>query len=168
MQRFGKCAVHRLSVQSIYEQPFVRTILGHKIVNFAHYFVREGSPVRQTIVRSLVCGCAVCLIACGQPQVSDLATRATRSVVPPTATALPGPVVSTGEDAIRVARTVVSPYIATWQDVVATKDGGVWRVVFRNIDPLPPGTMPNDDYWRIPLSVYIDATTGVVLRQGYV
>jgi len=91
-----------------------------------------------------------------------------RSVVPPTATALPGPVVATPEQAIRIARTVVSPYIATWQDVIVTKDGGVWRVAFRNLDPLPPGAMPNDDYWRIPLSVYIDATTGVVLRQGYV
>ncbi len=61
----------------------------------------------------------------------------------------------------------MSPYIATWQDVVATEEAGIWRVAFRNYDPLPPGTIPNDDYWRVPLSVFIDAETGVVLRQGY-
>lgn len=113
-------------------------------------------------------GCIVGAVACGQSQATQLSTRAARSAVPPTATMLPGPVASTADDAIRIARTVVSPYIAMWQDVVVTKDGGVWRVVFRNIDPLPPGMLPNDDYWRIPLSVFIDAATGIVLRQGYV
>jgi len=88
--------------------------------------------------------------------------------VPPTPIATLRPVVATADDAIRLARSAVSPYIATWQDVVANEDAGIWRVVFRNYDPLPPGTTLNDDYWRIPLSVFIDGATGVVLRQGYV
>src|SRR4051794_13448307 len=113
----------------------------------------KGSRLRRRIAPLLLLVCVCSLVSCGQPQESAPATRAVRSIVPPTVTTLPGPVVATPEDAIRVARTVVSPYIATWQDVVATKDGGVWRVAFRNIDPLPPGTVPNDDYWRIPLSV---------------
>lgn len=109
--------------------------------------------------------------ACGQSQDSDLATRAqqriSRTVVPPTVAPTPRPVAATEDDAIRIARAVVSPYIATWQDVIAQEDGGVWRVTFRNYDPLPKGAVPNDDYWRVPLSVFVDAATGVVLRQGY-
>lgn len=116
----------------------------------------------------LVFGSLLSAVACGQSQEADLATRAVRTIGPPTIAATPRPVIATMDDAIRVARTVVSPYIATWQDVVATEDAGVWRVAFRNYDPLPPGTLPNDDYWRIPLSVFIDAATGVVLRQGYI
>lgn len=168
MQHFGKCVPRPLSVQSITEQPFGRTILSLNVAGLAQYSARKGSAVRRRIGQVLTFGCVVSIVACGQPQASELATRAVRPVVLPTATALPRPVAATPEDAIRIARTVVSPYIATWQDVVVTKDAGVWRVVFRNFDPLPPGTMPNDDYWRIPLSVFIDAATGVVLRQGYV
>jgi hypothetical protein len=41
-------------------------------------------------------------------------------------------------------------------------------VVFRNLEPYPPGAPGADDYWRIPLSVFIDAQTGVVLRQTYI
>lgn len=107
-------------------------------------------------------------VACGQSQASDLASRAARTVGPPTPFATPRPAIGTAGDAIRLARTVVSPYIATWQDVIATEDAGVWRVIFRNYDPLPAGAAPNDDYWRVPLSVFIDASTGIVLRQGYV
>jgi hypothetical protein len=117
----------------------------------------------------MIClGCAIIAVACGQSQTSELATRAVRTVGPPTPIATPRPTVSSANDAIRIARAVVSPYIATWQDVVATEEAGVWRVTFRNYDPLPPGTVPNDDYWRVPLSVFIDAATGTVLRQGYV
>lgn len=105
---------------------------------------------------------------CGQAQENILATRAVSTVRMPTVMSTPPPVVATEADAIRIARTVVSPYIATWQDVIARRDNGVWRVIFRNYDPLPNGAAQNDDYWRVPLSVFIDATTGGVLRQGYV
>jgi hypothetical protein len=110
---------------------------------------------------------AVVANGCGQTQESMLATRAVSTVRAPTALHTPSPIVATEADAIRIARTVVSPYIATWQDVIATRDNGVWRVIFRNYDALPKGATPNDDYWRVPLSVFIDATTGIVLRQGY-
>jgi hypothetical protein len=105
---------------------------------------------------------------CGQSQESILATRAVATVRAPTAASTPPPAVATEADAIRIARTVVSPYIATWQDVIAKRDNGVWRVVFRNYDPLPKGATPNEDYWRVPLSVFIDAATGIVLRQEYI
>jgi len=108
------------------------------------------------------------LCGCGQTQASALATRAASTPRQPTQASTPIPAIATGQDAIRVARTVVSPYIATWQDVVATRENGVWRVIFRNYDPLPAGEKPNDDYWRVPLSVFIDAATGIVLRQGYI
>ncbi|MDQ6603121.1 MAG: hypothetical protein M3176_06885 [Chloroflexota bacterium] len=111
---------------------------------------------------------AALLGGCGQTQQSDLATRAASTPRLPTVASTPLPTIATEQDAIRVARTVVSPYIATWQDVVATRENGVWRVIFRNYDPLPAGAAPNDDYWRVPLSVFIDAATGIVLRQGYV
>lgn len=105
---------------------------------------------------------------CGQTQESILATRASSTVRVPTALHTPPPIVATEADAIRIARTVVSPYIATWQDVIAQRDHGVWRVIFRNYDPLPKGATPNEDYWRVPLSVFIDAATGIVLRQEYI
>lgn len=115
--------------------------------------------------------CAL-MTACGQSQDSEIATRThqqtNRTVASPTAAATPRPVAATADDAIRIARTVVSPYIATWQDVIAQEESGIWRVVFRNYDPLPKGAAPNDDYWRVPLSVFVDAATGIVLRQGYV
>ncbi len=106
--------------------------------------------------------------SCGQSQDSILATRVVSTVRTPTVINTPSPVVVTEADAIRIARTVVSPYISTWQDVIARRDNGVWRVIFRNYDPLPNGAAPNDDYWRVPLSVFIDAARGIVLRQGYV
>lgn len=110
---------------------------------------------------SLLCGC-------GQTQENALATRAASTPRLPTQASTPIPAIATDQDAIRIARTVVSPYIATWQDVIATRENGVWRVIFRNYDPLPAGATPNDDYWRVPLSVFIDAATGIVLRQGYI
>lgn len=124
--------------------------------------------MRRLAATLLTFGYLTLCVACGQSQAADLATRAARTVGPPTPVATPRPAIGTATDAIRLARTVVSPYIATWQDVVASEDAGVWRVVFRNYDPLPPGMAPNDDYWRVPLSVFIDAATGIVLRQGYV
>jgi hypothetical protein len=109
--------------------------------------------------------------ACGQTQESDLATRAALhppTIAFPTPQPTPTPAVATAAAAIRIARGVVSPYIATWQDVVATEENGVWRVAFRNLEPYPPGAPGADDYWRIPLSVFIDAQSGVVLRQAYI
>jgi hypothetical protein len=127
--------------------------------------IHTGRRIAATV---LILGCAWIAAACGQSQVSELATRYVRTMGPPSPAATPRPIVATPYDAIRIARTVVSPYIATWQDVVATEESGIWRVAFRNYDALPPGTVPNDDYWRVPLSVFIDAATGIVLRQGYV
>lgn len=123
--------------------------------------------MRRILPGSLLLLMMVVVSGCGQTQESILATRAVSTVRAPTTMSTPPSVVATEADAIRIARTVVSPYIATWQDVIATRDNGVWRVIFRNYDPLPNGVAPNDDYWRVPLSVFIDATTGVVLRQGY-
>ncbi|MGI8690110.1 MAG: hypothetical protein ACR2M3_16145 [Thermomicrobiales bacterium] len=97
---------------------------------------------------------------CGQTQESMLATRGVGTIRAPTAIRTPTPAVTTEADAIHIARTVVSPYIAT-------RENGVWRVIFRNYDSLPNGAAPNDDYWRVPLSVFIDTATGIVLRQGY-
>lgn len=115
--------------------------------------------------------CVLLVVACGQPQESDLATRAALpppTIAFPTPLPTPAPAVATASDAIRIARGVVSPYLATWQDVIAGEENGVWRVVFRNLEPYPPGASGADDYWRIPLSVFIDAQSGVVLRQAYV
>lgn len=124
--------------------------------------------MRRITTGMLALGYLILAVGCGQSQAAELATRALRTAGPPTPIATPRLAALTPDDAIRIARTVVSPYIASWQDVVATEDAGVWRVVFRNYDPLPPGAAPNDDYWRIPLSVFIDAATGAVLWQGYV
>ncbi len=125
------------------------------------------------IVRDVLLGICLAVLlltagGCGQTQENALATRAASTSRVPTPARAPLPAIATEQDAIRVARTVVSPYIAMWQDVVATRENGTWRVLFRNYDPLPVGEKPNDDYWRVPLSVFIDAATGVVLRQGYV
>ncbi len=125
------------------------------------------------IVRDVLLGICLAVLlltagGCGQMQENALATRAVSTPRVPTPARALLPAIATEQDAIRVARTVVSPYIAMWQDVVATRENGVWRVLFRNYDPLPAGATPNDDYWRVPLSVFIDAATGVVLRQGYV
>ena len=111
---------------------------------------------------------ALITVGCGQMQADELATRAARTIAPPTPTTASPPVVGDANEAIRIARTVVSPYIATWQDVIASVDTGVWRVVFLNYDPLPQSAAQNDDYWLVPLSVFIDANTGIVLKQGYV
>jgi hypothetical protein len=118
------------------------------------------------ILASLMVGAVAS--GCGQSQESMLATRAISTLRAPTVIHTPVPAVATEEDAIRIARTVVSPYIATWQDVIAQRENGVWRVIFRNYDPLPKGATPNEDYWRVPLSVFIDAATGIVLRQEYI
>jgi hypothetical protein len=110
------------------------------------------------------------LVDCGQTQANDLATRG--SFRPPTI-ALPTPptpvppAIATADAAITAARGAVSPYMATWQDVIATEESGVWRVAFRNLEPYPPGAPGADDYWRNPLVVFVDAKTGIVLRQGY-
>jgi hypothetical protein len=124
--------------------------------------------MRRMLPGSLLLLILLAVGGCGQTQESILATRSVSTVRTPTATSTPPPTVATEADAIRIARTVVSPYIATWQDVIAKRDNGVWRVVFRNYDPLPKGETPNEDYWRVPLSVFIDAATGIVLRQGYI
>ncbi len=124
--------------------------------------------MRRMILVSPILLILVAAGGCGQSQESILATRAVATVRAPTAASTPPPAVATEADAIRIARTVVSPYIATWQDVIAKRDNGVWRVVFRNYDPLPKGATPNEDYWRVPLSVFIDAATGIVLRQEYI
>lgn len=111
------------------------------------------------------------LAACGQtPANATMTARApvAHIAAPATPTSRPAPAIATGNDAIRVARSVVSPYLATWQDVVATEEGGVWRVAFRHLEPLPPDAPALEDYWRVPLSVFIDAQTGIVLRQAYV
>jgi hypothetical protein len=113
----------------------------------------------------------VLIAACGQSQADDLATRAALrppTIALPTPASTPAPAVPNADTAIRIARGAVSPYLATWQDVVAMEHGGVWRVVFRNLEPFPPGASGADDYWRIPLSVFIDAQTGIVLRQAYI
>jgi hypothetical protein len=111
------------------------------------------------------------LVACGQTQESELASRtahALTTIARPTPTPLPHPAVPTADAAIQIARGVVSPYIATWQDVVAVEESGVWRVQFRHYETQPTNAPPIEDYYRIPLSVFIDAQTGIVLRQGYV
>ena len=160
-----------MSVQSIYEQAFERTIVRVNVGVFNPASCgKEGFVPRNAVVLALLWGLLI-LTSCGRTQADDLATRV--QIIPPTAhvptpTPPSRPTVATEDEAIRVARTAVSPYIETWQDVIATRDHDVWRVVFRNYDPLPKGTAPNDDYWRVPLSVFIDATTGIVLRQGYV
>jgi hypothetical protein len=125
---------------------------------------------RNAAALALLCG-VLLLTSCGRAQADDLATR--MQDVPPTArvptpTSPPRPTVATEDEAIRVARTAVSLYIATWQDVYATEESGIWRVVFRGYDPILKGTTPNEDYYRIPLSVLVDAATGIVLRQGYI
>ncbi len=116
---------------------------------------------------ALALGCLLILSACGLSQEADFATRTGRTVVTPTSTALPAPAIRTADDAIRIARAAVSPYMSTWQDVIATEDHGVWRVIFRGYYPNPNNDPPNGDYYRTPLSVYIDAATGIVLRQEY-
>jgi hypothetical protein len=111
------------------------------------------------------------IAACGQSQTDDLATRAALhppTIAFPTPAPTPAPAVPTAEAAIRIARGVVSPYIATWQDVVAIEESGVWRVQFRHYELQPTNAPPIEDYYRIPLSVFIDAQTGIVLRQAYV
>ena len=124
--------------------------------------------MRRIVADSLLLLMMVLVSGCGQTQESTLATRAVSTVRAPTAIRTPPPGVAAEADAIRIARMVVSPYIATWQDVIVTRENGVWRVTFRNYDPLSNGAAPNDDYWRVPPSVFIDAATGVVRRQGYV
>ncbi len=116
---------------------------------------------------ALALGCLLILSACGLSQEADFATRAARTVAAPTPTAIPPPAIRTADDAIRIARAAVSPYLSTWQDVIATEDHGVWRVIFRGYYPNPNNDPPNGDYYRTPLSVYIDAATGIVLRQEY-
>jgi hypothetical protein len=123
-------------------------------------------PIRPILV---LCS-LLALVACGRSQADDLATRG--NFRPPTI-ALPTPptpippAIATADAAITAARGVVSPYMATWQDVIATEESGIWRVAFRNLEPYPPGAPGADDYWRNPLVVFIDAQTGIVLRQGY-
>ena len=107
------------------------------------------------------------LSTCGTPQEALLATRAARTVGVPTPGATLTPIIRDGAYAIHIARTVVSPYLATWQDVVAVQKAGVWRVIFREYYPPPENGAWSDDYYRVPLSVYIDAATRIVLRQEY-
>lgn len=110
------------------------------------------------------------LAACGQTPANATMTAnapVARTAAPASPTPRPPPAVATGSDAIRVARSVISPYVATWRDVVATEERGVWRVAFRHLEPLPPDAPAIEDYWRVPLSVFIDAQTGIVLTQEY-
>lgn len=166
--RHGKGDNRPMSVQSIYEHAFASTSSSE----FAQLSALCGL-VNRCIMRIALVGICVIMLSllvtgCGETQEVALATRAASTPRLPTTASTRIPTIATDQDAIRVARTIVSPYTATWQDVIATRENGVWRVIFRNYDPLPVGATPNDDYWRVPLSVFIDAATGVVLRQGYV
>lgn len=115
-------------------------------------------------------GAAMLLAACGQ-RPADVPTTANapaaRTLPPATPAPRLPPAVATEADAIRIARAAVSPYLATWQDVVATEERGIWRVAFRHFEPLPPDAPALEEYWRAPLVVSIDAQTGIVLRQEY-
>ncbi len=109
------------------------------------------------------------LIGCGVTDADATATHAvsrpaTRTIPTPTMLA---PAVATEADAIAAARQVASPYVSTWRDVIASLDGGVWRVTFRNYDAAPRSATPDDTYYRTRFTVRLDATSGIVLSVGY-